>query len=599
MLRDNLIKKLLLTHDPDGRRLDSEAIVLAVTSNLYSASFHETDITEIETIGCSESMLCRCSGEGDINSRVINLFDLIGKYSWDAKVVLVLAAFAVRYGEFWQLMQLHHDNSLAALISSIKKLPCNLKPLKLQIKALSLLVETMMDVAMCIIKYSDSAIIAAWELSSLAYRLSGTGCNLRRQVDLCYEEIERNLYQRLSDLARAEHIDNQKSLTLFFPSNNYLPLKDCSTEVKLGVSELKNQIVLLLITKPQLLSPVDIFLLVQKTCDHPLNERLKESYKIVWIPLPSSDSWTEAEESSFNFLSDSLPWHAVRKPRLLSPAVVKYIRERWNYKDEPIMVALDSKGKVTNYNALDMINIWGAKAYPFSASKEEELWQDQNLTMELLLDEINPLLAYWVEQGKSICLYGSENMVWIQQFNDKITELKRAGLQLETIYVGNSQLGEHVKQIMARSGGTSRSDPLSFTNVQFFWLRLASMLRSKLRLGKTPSGDYVLAELSALLEMDDKEEGWVVIGSGGSTDIIRLQGMQVMEFLRKCSVWRENITKFGLWGSPRNILETDFVEGSCTHSYFVPSRKNGRLSQGTVICQVCKRPMKKFVVYKP
>ncbi|KOM39721.1 hypothetical protein LR48_Vigan03g310300 [Vigna angularis] len=629
MQRDNLIKKLLLTHDPDGRRLDSEAILLAVTCNLYSASFHKTDITEIETIGCSESvgfiitkickMLCRCSGEGDINSRVINLFDLIGKYSWDAKVVLVLAAFAVRYGEFWQLMQLHYDNSLAALISSIKKLPCNLKPLKLQIKALSLLVETMMDVAMCIIKfeylplqhvehgdhifrvtkYSDSAIIAAWELSSLAYRLSGTRCNLRRQVDLCYEEIERNLYQRLSDLAREEHIDNQKILTLFFPSNNYLPLKDCSTEVKLGVSELKNQIVLLLITKPQLLSPVDIFLLVQKTCDHPLNEWLKESYKIVWIPLPSSDSWTEAEESSFNFLSDSLPWHAVRKPRLLSPAVVKYIRERWNYKDEPIMVALDSKGKVTNYNALDMINIWGAKAYPFSASKEEELWQDQNLTMQLLLDEINPLLAYWVEQGKSICLYGSENLVWIQQFNDKITELKRAGLQLETIYVGNSQLGEHVKQIMARSGATSRSDPLSFTNVQFFWLRLASMLRSKLRLGKTPSGDYVLAELSALLKMDDREEGWAVIGSGGSTDIIRLRGMQVMEFLRKCSVWRENITKFGLWGAPTNILEADFVEGSCTHSYFVPSRKNGRLSQGTVICQVCKRPMKKFVVYKP
>ncbi|KAG2406829.1 Protein SIEVE ELEMENT OCCLUSION [Vigna angularis] len=471
MQRDNLIKKLLLTHDPDGRRLDSEAILLAVTCNLYSASFHKTDITEIETIGCSESvgfiitkickMLCRCSGEGDINSRVINLFDLIGKYSWDAKVVLVLAAFAVRYGEFWQLMQLHYDNSLAALISSIKKLPCNLKPLKLQIKALSLLVETMMDVAMCIIKYSDSAIIAAWELSSLAYRLSGTRCNLRRQVDLCYEEIERNLYQRLSDLAREEHIDNQKILTLFFPSNNYLPLKDCSTEVK------------------------------------------------------------------------------------------------------------------------------------------EELWQDQNLTMQLLLDEINPLLAYWVEQGKSICLYGSENLVWIQQFNDKITELKRAGLQLETIYVGNSQLGEHVKQIMARSGATSRSDPLSFTNVQFFWLRLASMLRSKLRLGKTPSGDYVLAELSALLKMDDREEGWAVIGSGGSTDIIRLRGMQVMEFLRKCSVWRENITKFGLWGAPTNILEADFVEGSCTHSYFVPSRKNGRLSQGTVICQVCKRPMKKFVVYKP
>ncbi|KAG4989949.1 hypothetical protein JHK85_032932 [Glycine max] len=577
--------------------------------NLYSASFQKNDITEIETIGCSEpggfiitkigKVLCRCSGEGDINSRIINLFDLIGKYSWDAKVVLVLAAFAVRYGEFWQLKQLYRGNALAALISNIKQLPNNLKPLKLQIKALSLLVKTMMDVAMCIIKfeylplqhvepgndiflvrdtksriyeaaywitrsclacretktnscrrYSDSAIIAAWELSSLAYRLSGICCNLRRQ---------------------------------------------------LRGSELKNKTVLLLISKPQLLNPIDIYLLVQQTCDHPLNERLRESYKIVWIPLPSSDTWTEAEESSFNFMSDSLPWNAVRKPRLLSSAVVKYIREQWNYKDEPIMVALDSKGKVTNYNALDMINIWGAQAYPFSASKEEELWQDQNLTMQLLLDGINPLLAYWVEQGKNICLYGSENLVWIQQFNDKITEIKRAGLQLETIYVGNSQSGENVKQIMARGGEKSLSDPLSFTNVQHFWVRLETMRRSKLRLGKTPSSDHVLAELSTLLDMDDREEGWAVIGCGGSssTDILRLQGMQVMEFLRKCSEWRENITNLGLHGALRNFLDPHFVEGSCNHSYFVSSRENERPSQGTVMCQVCKRPMKNFVVYQP
>ena len=37
--------------------------------------------------------------------------------------------------------------------------------------------------------YSDSTIIAAWELSSLAYRLSGI-CNiLRGQVDVCHQEI--------------------------------------------------------------------------------------------------------------------------------------------------------------------------------------------------------------------------------------------------------------------------------------------------------------------------------------------------------------------------------------------------------------------------
>ncbi|KAG4967947.1 hypothetical protein JHK87_033598 [Glycine soja] len=147
-----------------------------------------------------------------------------------------------------------------------------------------------------------------------------------------------------------------------------------------------------------------------------------------------------------------------------------------------------------------MINIWGAQAYPFSASKEEELWQDQNLTMQLLLDGINPLLAYWVEQGKNSCLYGSENLVWIQQFNDKIIEIKQPG------------------------GEKSLNDPLSFRNVQHFWVQLETMRMSKLILGNTPSSDHVLAKLSTLLDMDDREEGWAVIGCRGSssTNILRL-----------------------------------------------------------------------------
>ncbi|KAJ1375394.1 Sieve element occlusion, N-terminal [Sesbania bispinosa] len=91
----------------------------------------------------------------------MSLFDLIGKYSWDA-------AFAARYGEFCQLVQLYPANTLAALIWRLKKMPCNLRSLKLQIKALSLLVKTMMDVAMCIIKF-ESLPLQHVELSNDIY----------------------------------------------------------------------------------------------------------------------------------------------------------------------------------------------------------------------------------------------------------------------------------------------------------------------------------------------------------------------------------------------------------------------------------------------
>lgn len=60
------------------------------------------------------------------------------------------------------------------------------------------------------------------------------------------------------------------------------------------------------------------------------------------------------------------------------------------------MVALDPKGMVTNYNAIDMVYIWGAKAYPFSASREIELWEEEKWTMQFLVDEIDTLLTTWV-----------------------------------------------------------------------------------------------------------------------------------------------------------------------------------------------------------
>lgn len=162
------------------------------------------------------------------------------------------------------------------------------------------------------------------------------------------------------------------------------------------MSKLKDKIVVLLISKPEQLTLEESLLLVQQTCDHPLNEELRDSYKIIWVPLPSSDEWTDVEETSFNILSEFLPWYAIRKPRLLSSAVVRYIKEEWNYKEEPQMVVLDPNGKIIHSNAIDMIKIWGPLAYPFSASKEAELWQVENLTMKLLIDDINLLLAYWV-----------------------------------------------------------------------------------------------------------------------------------------------------------------------------------------------------------
>lgn len=142
-------------------------------------------------------------------------------------------------------------------------------------------------------------------------------------------------------------------------------------------------------------------MLVHQTYDHPHSKNLKGSYEIVWVPISFSDKWTIAEEESFDVLSKSLSWFSLCQPQSLDSAVMKFIKQEWKFKAEPIMVVLDSKGMVTHSNALDMVLIWGARGYPFSVSKEIQLWEMENWTLQLLIDEIEPQLASLVRQMTS------------------------------------------------------------------------------------------------------------------------------------------------------------------------------------------------------
>lgn len=67
------------------------------------------------------------------------------------------------------------------------------------------------------------------------------------------------------------------------------------------------------------------------------------------------------------------------------------------------MVVMDADGAITNLNAIDMLRIWGVKAYPFSSSREEELWETENWGLHLIVDGIDQLLTYWVRDNPNTC----------------------------------------------------------------------------------------------------------------------------------------------------------------------------------------------------
>ena len=88
----------------------------------------------------------------------MGIFNTLASYTWDAKVVLAMAAFALNYGEFWVVAQLYPTNPLAKSVALLKQLPEILEradTLKSKFEALSNLIKAMLDVAKCIIEFKE------------------------------------------------------------------------------------------------------------------------------------------------------------------------------------------------------------------------------------------------------------------------------------------------------------------------------------------------------------------------------------------------------------------------------------------------------------
>lgn len=101
---------------------------------------------------------CKCSGGGDAHATTMVLFNTLTSYSWDAKMLLTLAAFAVNYGEFWLVAQLCTTNSLAKSVSFLKQLPDileNYNSLKPQFDAVHKLIKALLELTKCIIQFKQ------------------------------------------------------------------------------------------------------------------------------------------------------------------------------------------------------------------------------------------------------------------------------------------------------------------------------------------------------------------------------------------------------------------------------------------------------------
>ncbi|PKI31151.1 hypothetical protein CRG98_048453 [Punica granatum] len=585
-----LIRNLLISHDPDGRDLDSDLLLQAVKNVLHFATSSETKLdtaersynSQIEEVGSQkfigdvvdkilrELFYKHHHGE-DLQTRTMNLLDLLRNFRWNEKMVFILAGLAFSYGEFWLVIRLCHQNPLAGSISVLKQFPSDLKLFKPRLKALSCLIGKMMELTEHVVKF-DSLPISEVKMDPELVETT------KHHMYLAVYWVARSAIKGSSHIADLRAVKPKR--------------------VHVGISKFKDKVVILYISKPELLTPEDLLFLLHQMYNNPHISKLEGSYEIIYIPILTSTSWSDSEEQNYDLVSNFLPWYLIRKPQRLSSAAMTFIKQEWNYEEEPISVVIDNKGSVINLNAIDTMKIWGSEAYPFSASLEEELWKFEKSTFLLMFNGIDPLLTDRIREGRNVCIYGGDNVRWIREFQAKIEEtILSKALQLEIVYVGKRTLTSLVRNILLAETQYQPSNiPISVTNIQFFWTRLDSIRRSILRQRNKANVDHILQDVSWLLEIDESATGWAMLGDGTSRDTLRLRGKEVMECLDMFPKWQGNVSKWGLVGAIRMALEPPSTPTPCGHSETIPFDES--LLGKNLFCNQCKRPMKGFVTYE-
>ncbi|KAL5991255.1 hypothetical protein ACLOJK_012162 [Asimina triloba] len=715
---DAVMKQIAATHAPDGRDVDARPILRIVQDILHRATpavllsptLAQLDISDekgshgallgmleavayiIHRISCE--IKCRCTGgRSDPHATALALFNSLSSFSWDAKLVLALAAFAVSYGEFWLTAQQFSLNPLAKSVALLKQLPDILEQtnsLKPHFDAIDALIEEMLDVANSIIELKElptdyitsdapamimatshiptaaywtvRGIIAcmsqmigligfgheeiastsgAWDLSSLAHKLSNISGHLRKQLGFCYQHIgqfaiqiflgfqsfllfiawlilfstfpvqctnscklifsadeeKRDIeaFQNLIRLFEMLQIDNMRILKALLHSKDDLPLVDGVTKQRVGVDVLRRKMVILLISDLGIsLEELTILTNIYNATHH---GKYGRQYEIVWLPIAEKGvQWTDENQKQFVYLASSMPWYTVNHPTMIQPHVVRYIKEVWNFSKKPLLVVLDAQGKVACPNALHMMWIWGNLAFPFTALREEALWNDETWKVEFLVDDIDPIIVQWAREEKYICLYGGEDIAWIKRFTSAMKKvIQETKIPIEMVYVGKSHPKERVRKIIT----TIDNEKLSGTwhdlvYIWFFWARLESIWYSKMQQGRTLDEDQIMQEVMTLLTYDGSNEGWATI-SRGSAEMVRAQGKTLVECLTEVDAWKGEVERVGLIPALTNALAPYHKHEHCV-SLILPGI-DGKI-QERVVCAECRRPMEKFILYR-
>ncbi|KAM7266857.1 hypothetical protein ACFE04_009023 [Oxalis oulophora] len=656
----HIVEDIFIHSAPTVDAIVSPGVLHGNAETLDHERTYQTNIDVVDSIAylidkLTCELACRCSGGGDAHSTTMSILNTLSSHSWDSKLMIALAAFAVKYGEFWLVAQTYNTNNLAKSVAILKQLPEILErssSLKPRFEAIRNLIKAMVDITKCIINFRDlpahyitidvPALSAAtshvpiavywtirgmvacatqiaglsgmgheflisttesWELSSMTHKINNMHSHLQGLLESCFKYIAEKkhveAYQNLIHMVEISHIDNMRVLkALLNPKDDPLPLLDGASKRRVNLEGLRRKYVLLLI------SDLDIALEELSILEQIYNEsrmhpsRTDSQYEVVWLPIidPVATPWTDAKQKQFEMLQSNMPWYTVHHPSQIDQPVIKFTKAVWHFTKKPILVVLDPQARVASPNALHMMWIWGTLAFPFTTAREEALWKEESWRLELLVDGIDPTILNWISEGRYICLYGGEDIEWIRKFTNTAKAVAQAsGIELALLYVGKSNPKDRVRRII----NTINAEKLShcwqdLTLVWYFWVRIESMWHSKTQLGRSPENDTIMQQIMAMLSFDGSEGGWALL-SRGSGEMTKAKGPLFLTAMSDYTAWKEDVNTKGFLQAVHDYLKGLHTPHHCNR--LVLPGFAGTIPEN-IVCAECGRPMEKFFMYQ-
>lgn len=522
----------------------------------------------------SSQLSCKAPGIEKAHETTLDILDILVSYPWEAKAVLTLTAFATEYGDIWHLNHYSLLDPLAKSLAMIKRVPLLKKQLdsikyrqvllspnsliysclramkyisqlknfaKYDIKELSELSSVLRQIPL--VSYWIIHIIVASRIEISSY-LSETEGQSQKYLNELAEKINSILFtlenhlnviraqQDEIDLYRwlVDHIDNfPTEITLVVPKLiegkvDARPFIDGSTRLQVSVEDaLKDKNVILIISGLDI-SEDDI------RAVHTIYNEVKreDKYKIVWIPVITVESYEEEEEArkKYEYVSSLMKWYIV--PYTTKIAGWRYLEENWQLRQDPLVVVMNSKSRVEFTNAIHLIRVWGTEAIPFTNGRINALL-GKNWPESTLLKFIEqPRLRSWVNQERSIIFYGGKDPNWIQQFEEKVVEIKNdpyikeKGNTFEIVRVGQNIKGENN----------------DFTLTPRFWVTQWGYFVIKSQL-KGSSASETTEDILRLISYEN-ENGWAILAVG-SAPLLVGRGNLMLGVLQDFNKWKRNM----------------------------------------------------------